>query len=312
MWLHRRSESPATTDVECYWKKSMLSRVTDQGTFLQLSEMCKPKVAVELSDNVGDRVLSKFLQSNPDNCQLHLHFSDKDFNKGSIHSLASEHPNTSFDQNSSGFLSYAKTVLTDNVLQSIEEKSRDQSQAPYWFEMRYGRITASKIFEVSRCKTRDGSLINRILGLGSFKGNLATKRGIRLEGDVVKQVESEKNMEFFNCGFLIDPKYPFFGVSPDGINDTHVIEIKCPLKESTFTDYILPDGTVSEKCFAQVQTQMFVSKRRKSFFCVAHPDFEKSKKVAVVELMVNTRFCKEILETSRVFWESNVYPKIKQ
>lgn len=192
MWLHRRSESPASTEVDCYWKKSVLARVTDQGSFLPLSEMYQPKADVQVSDSLGDRVLKRFLDSDQENCQLHLHFSEKDKNFGSIHSLASEHPKTSFAGDSVGFLQYARTMLTDDLLKTIEEKSRNQSEAPYWFEMRYGRVTASKIFEVSRCTTPDGSLVSRILGLGSFKGNLATRRGIKLEQDVIQKVETEK------------------------------------------------------------------------------------------------------------------------
>lgn len=119
-------------------------------------------------------------------------------------------------------------------------------------------------------------------------------------------------MKFARCGFLIDREYPFFGVSPDGINDTHVVEVKCPLKESTLVDYISLNGKVTEKYFAQVQTQMFVSRRRKAFFCVADPQFEKNQKVTVVNLTLNVKFCKELLKKSENFWSSNVYPKIKQ
>lgn len=41
----------------------------------------------------------------------------------------------------------------------IEKLTRNQSDSPLWHEMRYGRITASKIYECSRCLTTEGSLV---------------------------------------------------------------------------------------------------------------------------------------------------------
>ena len=33
-----------------------------------------------------------------------------------------------------------------------------QSKTTSWYKVRYGRITASRLYEASRCKTSDGSL----------------------------------------------------------------------------------------------------------------------------------------------------------
>ncbi|KAL1487866.1 hypothetical protein ABEB36_015516 [Hypothenemus hampei] len=43
MWVHRRSEEPSCTSVECYWKKSTLSRVGTSLKFIAADQLCKKK-----------------------------------------------------------------------------------------------------------------------------------------------------------------------------------------------------------------------------------------------------------------------------
>jgi hypothetical protein len=89
MWLHRRTEEPSPTSTVCYWKRSVLSTVKDQGTFLKVSQMKKPKQPLRTKDDLSENVLAAFLKEEPEHCQLYLHFSDVDSKKGSIHSLIS-------------------------------------------------------------------------------------------------------------------------------------------------------------------------------------------------------------------------------
>ncbi|GBP91896.1 hypothetical protein EVAR_89847_1 [Eumeta japonica] len=94
MWVHRRSEEPSCTEVQCYWQKSKLSRV---GTTL------------------------KFIS--------------------------------------------AKDLSKVDLINKIEAETRDQFKNNLWYELRYGRVTASKVYEVSRCQTDDGTLISIIMGV---------------------------------------------------------------------------------------------------------------------------------------------------
>ena len=41
MWIHRRTEEPACTEVACYWKKSVLSGVGTKQKFIMVSELTK-------------------------------------------------------------------------------------------------------------------------------------------------------------------------------------------------------------------------------------------------------------------------------
>jgi len=50
--------------------------------------------------------------------------------------------------------------------------------------MRYGRITASKAYEASKCITTDGTLVKQILGCSKVKLTKAMNRGIHLKKQV--------------------------------------------------------------------------------------------------------------------------------
>ncbi|XP_037977959.2 uncharacterized protein LOC119691090 isoform X2 [Plutella xylostella] len=86
-WLHRRSEDPPSTSVDCYWKKSKLSSVGTSLKFIKAKDICnapkKPKlvstetsqesfltVVIKDSKEVGDtdNQLMKYFKE-PSNCE---------------------------------------------------------------------------------------------------------------------------------------------------------------------------------------------------------------------------------------------------
>ncbi|XP_026322183.1 uncharacterized protein LOC113231862 [Hyposmocoma kahamanoa] len=63
MWLHRRTEEPACTSVECYWKKSNLAKVGSTFKIINAKDMSKRKyqdpvsntsVLIEFMDELQD------------------------------------------------------------------------------------------------------------------------------------------------------------------------------------------------------------------------------------------------------------------
>ncbi|KAK9885073.1 hypothetical protein WA026_009297 [Henosepilachna vigintioctopunctata] len=57
-----------------------------------------------------------------------------------------------------------KVILTDADIDSIESEIKGQHESSLWHELRYGRITASRAFQFSRCKISDGILMSLIMG----------------------------------------------------------------------------------------------------------------------------------------------------
>ncbi|CAH2011300.1 unnamed protein product [Acanthoscelides obtectus] len=62
-----------------------------------------------------------------------------------------------------------KTTFNRAAISAIEEATRMQYKSSLWYEMRYGRITASKAHEVSVCHTPDGSLVATIMGAQKYQ-----------------------------------------------------------------------------------------------------------------------------------------------
>lgn len=75
-----------------------------------------------------------------------------------------------------------------------------------WFELRYCRITASKIYELSRCKKGDGILVKQILGCSKIKLTSAMERGQILEKYVSR---TNKTIVLLNFYYFIYSQFIF-------------------------------------------------------------------------------------------------------
>ncbi|KAG8177538.1 hypothetical protein JTE90_023443 [Oedothorax gibbosus] len=80
----------------------------------------------------------------------------------------------------SGFNEFAKTQLLPDICQKAEKATCLQADTPLWHELRYGRITASKLHAAAHCHTLDSSLVEQILGT-RVKETEAMKRGTHLD-----------------------------------------------------------------------------------------------------------------------------------
>lgn len=86
--------------------------------------------------------------------------------------------------NVKNFVTFCSQEMTVDRCRKVFNATFEQSSKSEWHYQRFGRITASKLYESSRCGTEDGSLVASLLGARKFKGNLATKRGLKLEAEV--------------------------------------------------------------------------------------------------------------------------------
>ena len=143
-----------------------------------------------------------------------------------------------------------------------------------------------------------------------LRSTTAMIRGCHLEKKVLDRVAHLKEMEFEESGLFISPNHPFFGASPDGINDKFVVEIKCPKTQKTRLSYIGVSGNISQKCQAQIQLQMFLSNRSLALFCVADPEFESNKKVEIREVKLDEDYVKNLMCNASEFWCKAVWPKL--
>ncbi|GBP32703.1 hypothetical protein EVAR_16866_1 [Eumeta japonica] len=185
MWLHRRSEEPSCTSVECYWKKSKLSRVGSSMKYMTAKELSKGNPILPANSLVLEKFLEEARKRKLEDCELIKYqpsYSQTVTQAVSMHQLIYEFKNKSVED----FLK--KVQISPTLIKQVEEETREQSESDLWFQLRYGRITASRAHEVSRCKTNDGTLVSLILG-GKIPDTPSMKRGRILEDEVRKTVE---------------------------------------------------------------------------------------------------------------------------
>lgn len=217
--------------------------------------------------------------------------------------------NDEADFTAKNFLAYCSQEMTADRCSKVCEETRDQNSKAEWYYQRFGRITASKLFETSRCDTKDGSLVAVLLGARKFKGNAATKRGNRLENEVF-QLLKRKYFDIQKCGIVLRSDLPNFGASPDGINDTFAFEIKCPTTAETVKNYVL-DGALRDKVYYQMQLQMCLCGKRKGILCVADPAFVSNHLISEYEVHLDEIKLKQVLKASNIFWENVIFKNLK-
>ncbi|KAJ8721028.1 hypothetical protein PYW08_006493 [Mythimna loreyi] len=132
-----------------------------------------------------------------------------------------------------------------------------------------------------------------ILG-GKVPDTPAMKRGRLLEQKIFEVVKKILGKDIKKCGLFISKLHPMIAVSPDGISEQFLVEIKCPFTEETIKNY-LQDGKPSKKCYAQMQLQMYVCGIKKSYFCIADSKFESNKKVNIIDVDFNEEYINTLL-----------------
>lgn len=318
LWIHRVTENPSPTEVECYWKKPALSAVGSSVKYVKSSDLYKKeKSVVEMPNNVNffKNVISiaKDKQLDSQISRYSFDICTRNLYNLSIHQLLlnffEEQKPDSYTADI--FLQYAKSKLTNELCVNAELQTRLQSESLLWHELRFGRITASKIYEAAQCKTNDGSLVNQIIGISKKYDNIFMERGRNLESQVIHEVRKSIGVKIKKCGLILSSKYPMFGATPDGITDDFVIEVKCPAKKSTLQNYFT-EGKITDKCKAQIMFQMLAAKKSKGLFCVADPNFETNKLVEQVWVDLDESFINPIMEKASKFWINNIYNKLSK
>lgn len=129
--------------------------------------------------------------------------------------------------------------------------------SPEWHSQRYNYLTASTIATAlgqNGKAARKGLLLNKASygRIGGFTGNRATLHGNKME-PVANAIYSKRNNDVIihEFGMITNEKYPILGVSPDGILEDRMLEIKCPYSRTI-------DGKIKNDYRHQMQEQMAV------------------------------------------------------
>ena len=317
MWVHRRSEDPSPTDVISYWIKPKLSAVGTTLRFISAQNLSTTKSSqaqIVLPSTSAASFLEDVINVAKDNelpgllAQYNMDTTDK-FDNLSLHKLLCLFYKDDSTTDCNDFLSFCESKITNKLCKEVERLTRGQHEQPLWHEMRYGRITASKLFEFAHCHAPDGALVQSMIGAYKVRDTIHMKRGRILEKAVLDVVMGKTKLKFVKCGFFILPHLPIFGASPDALSSEYVVEVKCPSSKKTLKSYIL-ERQITNKYKAQIHLQMLCANKRKGLFCVAEPDFEQTKNVTIIFVNYDEKFITNLVNNSLENWKMYIYPKL--
>lgn len=155
-------------------------------------------------------------------------------------------------------------------------------RSPEWYNARIGRITSSRIADALSVLKRGGeSAVRRAYRLEMIYEMLTgtwiehyvsmwMEEGTENEPLARTAYEMARGVECEQVGFVLHPKNPRFGSSPDSLVGAYgLAEFKCP-KHTTHLQYIL-DDVVPEEYQDQMLWQMACTERLWCDFVSFHP-----------------------------------------
>ena len=228
--------------------------------------------------------------------------------------------------------------LTKEMAEAVERSTHDQSNSKLWYKYRAGRVTASRMKAV--CKTNASlpsqSLIKSICYPEAFRFTTsATKWGCdheRSARDAYQKLQEKKHINFSisMSGFVLNPKWPHLGASPDGFIQCDccgkgVVEIKCPYCHCFDTvecgaidkeSYLVPDadGSLHIDCthayYYQIQTQLFVCNVDYGDFCVCTFPTGADPSLHVERISPDPDLWSSCIEASTQFFKFCLLPEL--
>lgn len=161
LWLHRGSEEPSVTETICYWKRSTLSKVDTSGMSLQ--QLVKGELP-----NVGPKdetIVSEFIATVSGGfVGIFDILRQPKHNFLSLHQLMIVYKNDVNSAVPNDFIKFISSNMTEQLCDAAQNATVFQSKSADWYELRYDRITASKLHEAAKCKTLEGVVVETILG----------------------------------------------------------------------------------------------------------------------------------------------------
>ncbi len=167
-WLHRRSEEPSVTEVTSYWRKAPLSRVGSDLRHVNCCDFDKHKRKRETDATANCSLAqSEYLEEVAKRRKNDLNFMNntlfKYFNEPLFQTIDHHHLINNFFQSDlphtdDEYLKFCSLTMSASECHEATKSTMAQSTESEWFCLRYGRITASILYQAAQCKTVDGSL----------------------------------------------------------------------------------------------------------------------------------------------------------
>ena len=134
-----------------------------------------------------------------------------------------------------------------------------------WFELRKGLWTGSIAIKLLQGKPMPPE--------SDFTGNYYTQRGQALEPLAIAEYERVVKRYVSRPGFVTNSVYPNAGYSPDGIDGSWLLEVKCLNGERHEN---LAKGDIPLEYQAQIHFGMVITGKRKAKLLAYNPEYSQA------------------------------------
>ena len=187
---------------------------------------------------------------------------------------------------------------------TTEDRVAVEQGSPEWFQMRLGKVTASRVADIL-AKTKTGPSASRQnylieLALQRTTGiiqesysNSAMEWGTQTEPQARVAYEITTNNFVDKVAFIDHPSIKWFGCSPDGlVSDRGLLEIKCP-NSATHWEYF-KSKKPPQKYFIQMQAQIACTQRDWCDFVSFDPRMPERSQLLIVRVNRDDAFIAEM------------------
>ncbi|XP_055609776.1 uncharacterized protein LOC129756790 [Uranotaenia lowii] len=296
-WLHRKSEGDDSAEVVCYFRGPLTLELANIPT--------KPMQNKTKAKNFI-REIVRILQTEDIDCPLRWNFSsaNKKFSNLSIHEMIMTAVKNKFD--TAQFFEHAHSIISSSQA-VLADKTKFTPKFNSWFlELRYARITSAKVSDCINLNVIQSVLYETILGCHKeMDPNIQRKKLA-----VRSRLEKYTKTKYENCKIALNASYPIIFDVPDGICQSHVIEIKCPKSRDHMQKYVTENGSICEKYYMEIQIHMFMHGKSAGVVCVADPDFDNNNEIYMHSFNLNRNFAVNKLNKAMDYWKNIVYPEL--
>lgn len=154
-----------------------------------------------------------------------------------------------------------------------------------WHEARKDKFTGSNAYKLL---SSFGAGDHAKSVTSDFKGNFHTKRGHLLESEAIELYEQISGQTVQTCGFVTNDAYPNALYSPDGLTDSHVIEVKCFSEAPHLAIYKAEDWmSVPVKILAQIYFGMMICEKQAARLIIYNPRLDTQRAFRYIDIPHN-------------------------
>ncbi|XP_063708599.1 uncharacterized protein LOC134837174 [Culicoides brevitarsis] len=173
-----------------------------------------------------------------------------------------------------------------------------------------GRITEKFIHSAQRSGTRENDfLLSKIVGYAArvTRSETSDTRALKVKVlNTIRELWTTPDHRIKECGLYIRSDFPVFSATVDAISDLYVYKIITTDSMDMYKR--INSGKFNEAEINEWNFIMHITKRKKMYIFVVHPQYPRTKVVNTISIEYDSANANETITDAMNFWERYVFP----